>query len=160
MSGGFSLLWSKILYSSLWIKESKETRLVWIALMALRDSKGVIQASMVGLADAAKVSPDECRKAIKTLTSPDKDDTSGIEEGRRLREIPGGWEIVNHDLYRFSTEAKREFWRTDKAERRAVKAEKKKHKHLKLKSHPDTHTAMKVRQYEEGVIDHNGEPIH
>ncbi len=122
---GFALLWSKILYSSLWVNESKETRLVWITLLALKNSEGIIQASVVGLADAAKVSPDECKKALKVLLSPDPNDTSKVENGRRIREIPGGWQIVNHDLYRFSTEAKREHWRALKAEERARKGRRK-----------------------------------
>ncbi len=117
---GFSLLWGKILDSSIWIKESKETRLVWIALLAMKNYEGKVQASVIGLADRAKVSADECRAALKVFLSPDPDDTSKVEEGRRLREIPGGWQVVNHDLYRFSTEAKREFWRTTKAAQRAA----------------------------------------
>lgn len=120
-NSGFSLLWSKILHSSLWVKESKETRLVWITLLALRNSQGVVQSSVVGLADAAKVSVDECREALKVLSAPDADDTSGVENGCRIRQITGGWQIVNHDLYRFSTEAKREFWRNQQAEYRARK---------------------------------------
>lgn len=115
---GFSLLWNKILESSLWVQESKETRLVWITMLAMKNVDGVVQASVVGLADRAKVSPDECRAALKVLLSPDPNDTSKVEGGRRIREVPGGWQVVNHDLYRFSTEAKREFWRQTKAEQR------------------------------------------
>lgn len=119
---GFALLWSKILDSSLWIQGSKETRLVWVTLLAMKDSHGIVQASVVGLADRAKVSVDECREALKVLLSPDPDDTSRIDDGRRIREVFGGWQIVNHDLYRFSTEAKRAMWREAKANQRAEKA--------------------------------------
>jgi hypothetical protein len=115
---GFSLLWSKILDSSLWVTGSKEDRLVFITLLAMKDSNGIIQASVVGLADRAKVTPAECRIALKFLLSPDPDDSSKVEEGKRIRVVPGGWQIVNHDLYRFSTEAKREFWRQTKADQR------------------------------------------
>lgn len=123
---GFALLWSKILDSSVWVKGSKETRLVWITLLAMKDSKGEIYASVVGLANRARVTDEECKKSLSVLLSPDQDDTSGVEDGRRLRVIPGGWQIVNHDLYRFSTEAKREFWRTQKAEQRAKAEQPKK----------------------------------
>ncbi len=115
---GFTLLWAKILDSSIWVTGSKETRLVWITLLAMKNFQGQVFASVVGLADRAKVSSDECRKSLQVLLSPDPEDTSKVEEGRRIREIPGGWEIVNHDMYRFSTEAKREFWRATKAEQR------------------------------------------
>lgn len=118
------MLWGKILDSSIWVKESKETRLVWIALLAMKDSEGKVMAAVVGLADRAKVEPEECKVALKVLLSPDPDDSSGVEQGRRIREIPGGWQIVNHDLYRFSTETKREFWRMQKAEQRRQDAER------------------------------------
>ena len=116
---GFALLWGKILESSLWVKESKETRLVWITLLAMRGADGIVQASIVGLADRAKVKESECREALRVLKSPDPNDSSKVEEGRRIREVPGGWQIVNHDRYRFSTEAKRAMWRESKALQRA-----------------------------------------
>ena len=121
---GFALLWGKILDSSIWVKESKETRLVWITMLAMKNFEGKIQASIIGLADRAKVTPEECRTALNVFLAPDPDDTSKVEDGRRIREIPGGWEIINHDLYRFSTEAKREFWRQSKAEQRKKKQKK------------------------------------
>lgn len=117
--GPFALLWGKILNSSIWIRGSKETRLLWITLLAMKNSEGRIFSSLVGLADRAKIKPEECKLSLKVLLSPDPDDTSGVDEGRRIREIPGGWEIINHDLYRFSSEAKREMWRQQKAEQRA-----------------------------------------
>ncbi|MES2367031.1 MAG: hypothetical protein V4563_14240 [Pseudomonadota bacterium] len=99
--------------------------MVFLTMLMLKDSSGVIQSSMDGLADAAKVTVPECKKSVKILLSPDGGDTSKVEGGRRIREVPGGWQIVNHDLYRFSTEAKREFWRAQKAEQRALEEEKK-----------------------------------
>lgn len=121
MSGQFTLLWGTILRSSLWVVESKETRLVWITLLAMKDADGKVYSSVIGLADAAKVSVDECREALMRLMAPDPEDTSKVEEGRRIREISGGWEIINHDRYRFSTSAKREYWREKKAEQRQRK---------------------------------------
>lgn len=121
---GFALLWGKILESSLWIRESKETRLVWITLLAMKDRDGIVQSSLVGLADRAKVSDQECVKALEVLKSPDPNDTSKVEDGRRIREVPGGWQIINHDLYRFSTEARRMMWRESKALQRLNDREK------------------------------------
>ena len=116
---GFALVWGKMLESSLWVKESKETRLVWIALLVMKDQDGIVQCSVVGLADRAKVSLAECKEALRVLLSPDEDDTSKVLEGRRIVEVPGGWSVVNHDAYRFSTEAKRQYWREQKAKSRA-----------------------------------------
>lgn len=137
---GFALLWGKILQSSIWVKESKETRLVWITLLAMKDFEGKILSSVIGLADRAKVSPDECRAALAVLLAPDPDDTSGVENGVRIREIAGGWQVVNHDLYRFSTEAKREFWRQSKAEQR----KKKKRPARRSKPSPGEHLAVQA----------------
>ena len=119
------MLWSKILESSLWVQESKETRLLWVTMLAMKNRDGIIQASVVGLADRAKISAEECRKSLVVLLSADPNDTSGVENGKRIREIPGGWEIVNHNLYRFSTEAKRAFWADEKAKQRAKEPKKK-----------------------------------
>lgn len=117
----FTLLWSKILNSSIWVKESKETRLIWITILAMKNKDGIVQSSVIGLADRAKVTVDECRKALEVLLSPDPDDTSKVEEGRRLKEVSGGWQVINHDLYRFADETKREVWRLDKERQRAKK---------------------------------------
>lgn len=117
-SGGFCLLWGKTLESSLWVRESKETRLLWLTMLMMKDSEGVVKASVVGLADRAKITVGECRESLKVLMSPDPEDTSKVAEGRRILEVPGGWQVINHDMYRFSTEAKREFWRATKAEQR------------------------------------------
>jgi hypothetical protein len=117
----FCLVWGSLIRSSIWVQESKETRLVWITLLVLKDSNGCVTSSLIGLADAAKVTLDECREAIRVLSSPDPNDTSKVDEGRRIREIQGGWEVVNHDMYRFSTQAKRAFWREQKAAQRSRK---------------------------------------
>lgn len=121
MNGNFALVWDKMLRSSLWVKESKETRLLWITLLMMKDRDGCIYGSVVGLADAAKISADECRASLKVLLSPDPDDTSKVMDGRRILEIKGGWKVVNHEAYRFSTESRRQYWRDQKAKTRAKK---------------------------------------
>jgi hypothetical protein len=99
----------------------------------MKNSEGVVQSSKVGLADRARVSDKECEESLGVLLSPDVNDTSGVEDGKRIREVPGGWQIINHDMYRFSTEAKREFWRASKAEERERKLRV---KEFRMKSKP------------------------
>ena len=65
------MLWGKILMSSIWINESKETRLVWITIIALKDAEGRVYASVPGLADRAKVSIAECQEALRIMLSPE-----------------------------------------------------------------------------------------
>jgi hypothetical protein len=79
----------------------------------------------VGLADAAKVSLDECNEALKVLLQPDPNDSSGVEDGKRLREVQGGWEIINFRTYRMrlSQEERREYMRQKQREYRAKQRE-------------------------------------
>lgn len=118
---GFALLWSKILDSSVWM-ESKEARLVWITMLAMKDSEGKVFAAAAALAHRARVETEECQKALEIFLAPDPSSTSPNDEGRRLRVIPGGWQIINHEQYRFSTEAKRQFWRESKRQEREARA--------------------------------------
>lgn len=99
MSGGFVKLYGSILRSSVWL-ESKETRLVWVTMLAMADSDGVVEASVGGLAHAARVERDECEAALQVLLSPDPDDRSGVADGRRIEAVRGGWRLINHRAYR------------------------------------------------------------
>lgn len=122
---------------------------MWITLLALKDANGIVQSSVVGLADAAKVSLEECQAALAVLLAPDENDTSKVEDGRRIREVPGGWLIINHDLYRFSTEARRELWRQQKAEERARKPLK---KDRRKKMEPNVASAEEKLAIERGEV--------
>jgi hypothetical protein len=99
VSGGFVKIYGKILDSSVW-SESHATRIVWITMLAMADANGFVEASVGGLARRAQVLRDECEAALKVLQSPDPDDKSGVEEGRRIKPCPRGWLITNHGHYR------------------------------------------------------------
>lgn len=115
---GFTLLWNKILDSSIWM-EDKETRLVWITMLAMKDWQGRVYASPKALAHRARVEPDECEKALHVLLSPDPESSSQEFDGRRIEEIQGGWQVLNHEKYRYSgDEEKRKLWREKKKKQR------------------------------------------
>lgn len=99
MSMTFTKLFSSITESTIWV-EDNETRIVWIAMLAMADRKGRVWGSIPGLANRARVSVDGCRKAIQTFLSPDPDSRTKEEEGRRIREIDGGWQLINYLKYR------------------------------------------------------------
>ena len=144
MSNTFALLWGKTLDSSVW-QESKETRLLWFTILAMKDQDGIVRASVAGLAHRARITVEECRESLRVLTSPDKDDTSGVKNGVRLEVVKGvGWRVVNNDLYKFSTEARREAWRIDK-ERQRLKT-----KHRLKKSKPLDGEAEAVKAWADG----------
>lgn len=96
---GFTKLFEDIVSSSIWNEDDK-TRLVWITLLALKKGNHVAHASVGGLAHMARVSVQDCQKAIDKLTAPDPDSRTEDYEGRRIEKVPGGFLILNGELYR------------------------------------------------------------
>lgn len=115
----FSLLWSTLLESSLWIGGTKDAKLVWVTMLAKKDVNGEVHTSLMGLAHWAVMSLDECRSAVDFLEAPDPYSQNPDEEGRRIIPIEGGWRIVSHEKYRFSMSDARGYWRQKKKESRA-----------------------------------------
>ncbi len=96
---GYTKLFSEIVMSTVW-REKDTTRLVWITMLALRNRHHIVEASIPGLADCARVSIKACRVALKILSDPDPDSRSQEQEGRRIEEVDGGWFIINGEKYR------------------------------------------------------------
>ncbi len=99
VSENYTKLSSTLVHSTVW-RESAETRVVWITLLALADQHGEVLASIPGLADASRVTISQCEAALAIFLAPDIYSRTKTLEGRRLLAIPGGWSVVNHDLYR------------------------------------------------------------
>ena len=96
---GFSKLWSDIILSSVW-GEDNPTRIVWVTLLALSNADGFVSCSLPGLANAARVSLEECDSALQKLASPDPHSRTKHHEGRRIEGVDGGWLILNYRTYR------------------------------------------------------------
>ncbi len=96
---GYTKLFSEIVMSTVW-REKDTTRLVWITMLALRNRHHVVEGSIPGLADCARVSIKACRVALKVLSDPDPDSRSQEQEGRRIEQVDGGWFIINGEKYR------------------------------------------------------------
>lgn len=96
---GFIKLFGSILDSTVW-KESKETRLVWITMLAMADRDGVINASVPGLAYRAGVTIDECLAAIEVFKSNDPWSRTKDHDGKRIVDVDGGWQLLNYFKYR------------------------------------------------------------
>lgn len=90
-------------------------------MLAMADKNGVVEASVPGLSDLARVSVEKCRDAIRSLSAPDRDSRSKEHEGRRILEVDGGWLLVNHAKYRAKLNAddRREYLRKKAIEYRA-----------------------------------------
>ena len=106
----FTKLFNSILDSTIW-QESKDTKLVWITMLAMSDKNGEIHASIPGLAVRSGVSIAECEQALQCLLAPDKYSRTKDDEGRRIAEVDGGWRLINHPKYRalLSAEERREY---------------------------------------------------
>jgi len=55
---------------------------------------------MPGLANAARVTVEECEKAVAILEAPDKYSRTREFEGRRIAKVPDGWFVLNHEKFR------------------------------------------------------------
>ena len=99
MSVTFTKLFSDITASTIWC-EPERTRLVWITMLAMADRRGRVFASLPGLAHHARVPEIDAQIAIDCFLSPDRHSRTKTDEGRRIREIDGGWELINYGKYR------------------------------------------------------------
>lgn len=95
----FVKLFSSITESSLW-SEPKDTRLLFVTLLAKADAAGFVEASLPGLARVANLTIEETMTALKGLEGPDLHSKNPDHEGRRLVKMDGGWLVLNYQIYR------------------------------------------------------------
>jgi hypothetical protein len=102
---GYSKLYAAIVTSSVWIEEDATLR-VWIAMIATCDSEGLVQGSVPGFANLARVTVEQMRHAIERLSAPDPDSRTPDHDGRRIEAFEGGWRVLNYAKYREKAQAK------------------------------------------------------
>ena len=96
---GFTKLFSTIVHSTVW-REEMHVKVVWVTMLALADRNGYVAASLPGLADASRVTLEQCEEALARLSAPDKHSRTKEHEGRRIAEVDGGWALLNYTKYR------------------------------------------------------------
>ena len=96
---GYTKLFGSILHSTVWHTPG-HVRLVWITMLAMSDRDGIVEASVPGLAIAARVERSQCEQALAMFLAPDPDSRTKAFEGRRIEEVDGGWRLLNHAVYR------------------------------------------------------------
>ena len=114
---GYTPLFGSIITSSIW-NESNETRIVWITMLAMADCRGIVEGSVPGLAHVARVETEQCRKALERLAAPDPDSRTLDNEGRRIHNILGGWQIYNLAKFRQKAKSRSEYMRFYREERK------------------------------------------
>jgi len=88
-----------ILDKSIW-NESPETVKVWITLLAMANSSGIVEASVPGISVRSRISLKETDAALHKFQEPDEWSSNPDNEGRRILKINGGFEILNYSIYR------------------------------------------------------------
>jgi len=83
--------------------EEPRTFKVWIALLASCEADGIAYVSPVYLEAVCKMSLPAIRRALGRLAAPDPDSRSTMNEGRRIRKVEGGYEVINYQHYRSHT---------------------------------------------------------
>lgn len=95
----FAKLDSGIVNSTLWVQPDDVLR-VWIWFLSQADAQGVVRTAAPALALICMKPVDRVREILALLEAPDPDSRSEVEEGRRIRKVPGGWQLINYAAYR------------------------------------------------------------
>ena len=96
---GFTKLVPEIVQSSIW-NEPAEIRIMWITMLAIKDSEGYVRGDARTLARIANVTPEASEAALRIFQEPDVNSHTSDNEGRRIEPYAGGWLVLNHDKYR------------------------------------------------------------
>lgn len=98
----FAKVYNQIFASS--IAENYTTRHVFMDLLVLADSEGVVDMTMGAIARTTNVPLEVVKRAIQELSEPDTESRSAGEDGRRIALLDShrdwGWRIINYAHYR------------------------------------------------------------
>ncbi len=75
----------------------------WMALLAACDADGLARVSVTYLSAVCYLPLDEVVAALARLEEPDPHSRSTNDEGRRIRRVDGGFELLNYTKYRERT---------------------------------------------------------
>lgn len=155
----FAKIFSQIFDSS--IAENYQTRHIFMDLLVMADSDGVIDMTIPAIARRANVPLDVVTAAVQELCQPDTDSRTPGEEGRRLLPIDPargwGWQVVNYAHYRAirDEERRREYFRDyrrkEREEKRPKKPAKPKEKRVKMAVHSGPKSAANRHAEANGI---------
>lgn len=125
----FAKIFAQIFDSS--IADNYRHRHVFMDLLVLADSDGVIDMTAGAIARRTNVPLEEVEEALAALAAPDPASRTPGDDGRRLLPLDSGrawgWQIVNYHHYRRirDEESRREYFRDyRRQEREAARAKK------------------------------------
>ena len=91
-------IFQKLLFSSIW-EEPPHVRVLWIGMILLAGRGSVVKANSYNLSRLVNLPVDQVEDGLRVLTSPDRIRPDQPHEGRRLEVVPGGWRVINADVY-------------------------------------------------------------
>jgi hypothetical protein len=97
--GSFVKLYGSIILSSVWTEPDHVFK-TWIAMLVLADKDGYVAGTIPGLAQLTGKALEQTEEAIERFKAPDKYSRSKNDDGRRIREVEGGWLVINIQKYR------------------------------------------------------------
>lgn len=95
----FAKLDSGIVDSTLWMQPDDVLR-VWVAMMAKANASGYVRASVPSMAHLCRMPIQRLEEILDVLLSPDPYSRTPTDEGRRIRVVDGGWQLINYLSYR------------------------------------------------------------
>ncbi|MCF7853621.1 MAG: hypothetical protein K9N51_02395 [Candidatus Pacebacteria bacterium] len=96
---GYNKLVPEIVQSSIW-NEPSDIRIVWITMLAIKDSVGYVRGDANTIARIANVPKEQAVIALDKFQQPEPSSHTPDNDGRRIMAAPGGWIVLNHDAYR------------------------------------------------------------
>lgn len=153
---GYTKLFSSIVTSTVW-QEPNHIRIAWVTLMALSDQDGIVEGSIPGLASIAHITISEFEEALKVFKSPDPYSRTKEHDGRRILEIDGGFQLINHRKFRekMNFEDRREY------KRRKAQEYRQKNKSLKTNENLESdNDDRRQNVHEMSTVSTNGQNGH
>jgi len=129
-----------------------DTFKVFVYILSRCGPDGISRTSPTGISAHCFLSLDVVRRAIETLESPDPDSRSKVDEGRRIKDVDGGFLVVNYLKYRergysMKDSARRMREKRDR-DRKREKAEEKRTKAEEKKAKAEENTFPSKREAE------------
>lgn len=149
---GFTKLSACLLDSTIW-REDDKTRILWITMLAMAGREGIVEASIPGLADRARITVAEAETALAKLLAPDPYSRTKEYDGRRIEEVDGGWLLLNHAKYReaLSTEERREYQRLWQQRKRKASTGVNRVQQSTVLTHAEAEAEAEANTYSKGV---------
>ena len=88
-----------LLTSSIWSQATKDAKILWITMLAMKNRDHRVLCSLPGLSDMARLTMPETEAALELLMKPDPYSRTKAKDGRRVEPIEGGWLVVNGEKY-------------------------------------------------------------